>query len=356
VGSIWHVGFDGVPESESQASDGEARVVEFYPRGGETLTLEAERPEASSGETLAFDSVTLQTRIGARSRSVEMSLQYRSTRGAQHVIRLPESAELQSVMIDGRNQPLLAQGGELSVPILPGEHGIDVRWRQDLPVAMRVRTPAVDLAAPASNIALGLELPGNRWVLATSGPRLGPAVMYWSELAALLLVALILGRIRLTPLTTRHWLLLGLGFSTFSWAALMLVAVWLLVTGARERWPRDLSWWRFDAIQLSVAALTIAALVAIVVTVPAGLLGSPDMHVSGNNSWGNSLRWFADRSDSLLPGAAVVSLPLWVYKVLILAWALWLSFALLRWLPWVWSCFVSQGLWRSRARRGSAQA
>jgi hypothetical protein len=133
----------------------------------------------------------------------------------------------------------------------------------------------------------------------------------------------------------------------------MLVAAWLLVVGARERWPRDLSWWRFDAVQLMLALLTLAALAAIVVAVPAGLLGTPDMHVAGNNSFRNSLRWFADRSDSLLPTAAAISLPLWVYKALILSWALWLSFALLRWLPWVWSCFVSQGLWRSRAYRGS---
>jgi hypothetical protein len=72
------------------------------------------------------------------------------------------------------------------------------------------------------------------------------------------------------------------------------------------------------------------------------------MHIVGNDSRGNSLQWFADRSESLLPRAMVISLPMWVYKSLILAWALWLSFALLRWLPWVWSCFASQGLWRSR--------
>jgi hypothetical protein len=107
---------------------------------------------------------------------------------------------------------------------------------------------------------------------------------------------------------------------------------------------------------LFVAAITITALATLVVTVPAGLLGTPDMHIAGNGSWGNSLQWFADRSDSLLPAAAVMSLPMWVYKLLVLAWALWLSFALLRWLPWVWSCFVSQGLWRSRRYQEPAGA
>jgi hypothetical protein len=117
-----------------------------------------------------------------------------------------------------------------------------------------------------------------------------------------------------------------------------------------------MSWWRYDLVQLFVAAMTIAALAAIVTAVPAGLLGTPDMHIAGNGSWGNSLKWFADRSESLLPDATVVSLPIWMYKLLVLAWALWLSFALLRWLPWVWSCLVGQGLWRSRGYREPAGA
>ena len=360
VSSIWHVNFDGVPESEPESELSGARVLEFYPRAGETLNVEAERPEASGGTSLAFDSVSLGVEVGARSRSVTLDLAYRSTRGVEHNIRLPDEAHVQSVAIDGRNESLRPKDGVLSLPILPGEHRIEVRWRDEVAAGIRTGTPAVDIAAPASNIQLGVELPQSRWILATSGPRLGPAVMYWSELAALILAAIILGRLRLAPLSTRQWLLLGIGFSTFSWAALALVALWLLVMGARERLPTDLSWWRFDLVQLLLAALSLAALVAILVTVPSGLLGSPDMHVLGNNSWGSnlgsSLNWFADRSDGLLPAATVTSLPLWVYKVLILAWALWLSFALLRWLPWAWSRFVSQGLWRSRDGRATAGA
>jgi hypothetical protein len=70
------------------------------------------------------------------------------------------------------------------------------------------------------------------------------------------------------------------------------------------------------------------------------------MHVAGNGSHGNTLAWFADRSDTVLPQGTVVSAPLWIYKALILAWALWLSFALMRWLPWAWRCFSSTDLWR----------
>ena len=348
VGSIWHADFSGVPESETGLGASDVRTSEFHPRGGESLTINATRPESSEGSTLAFDSVSLQTRVGSRSRDVSLELDYRSTRGSQHVVALPSAAEVTAVSIDGEIQPLRADSGQLTLPILPGEHAISIRWRETGDVALRSATPGVDIGAPSSNIELGLQLPADRWLLATDGPRLGPGVLYWSELAVLVLFAVILGRVRIAPLTTLQWLLLGLGFSMFSWPALACVVVWLLACGARERWRIDVNWWRFNMIQVAIALLTLIAIASIVGSLPMGLLGSPDMHVAGNNSLGNSLNWFADRSDSLLPVAHAISVPMWIYKIAILAWALWLSFALLRWLPWVWRCFSSQGYWRSR--------
>ena len=350
VGNIWNAEFDGLPESNTGADVSEVRIAEFDPRAGEQLVISAGRPEASAGSTLAFDAVTLAVDYGNNSSDVRMGLRYRATRGAQHVVRLPGDAELTGVSIDGREQTLRAEDGELTLPILPGEHSIEVAWRANGGMGLRTITPEVDLGAPASNIELSLSRTDNRWLLATTGPQLGPAVLYWPELAALILFALILGRIGIAPLTTRHWLLLGLGFSTFSWSVLALVAAWLLACGLREKIkPDDLNWWRFNFLQVAIGGLTVFALLAIVTTLPQGLLGMPDMHIAGHQSYGTELGWFADRSDSVLPLASAITVPMWIYKVLILAWALWLSFALLRWLPWVWQRFSSEGFWRSKA-------
>jgi hypothetical protein len=350
VSNIWHAEFAGVPESESGSYEENARTALFYPRGGETLTVQATRPQGSAGSTLAFDSVFLHAAHGDRSSEVTMTLDYRSTRGAQHAVQIPKDAEVSDVIIDGRKQSLGVQDGLIDLPILPGEHNVRVIWRIDGDVGARLSTPAVDIGAPASNITLRLDLPQNRWLLGSSGPRLGPAVLYWSELAVLILAALLLGRTSLAPLNTWQWLLLGLGFSTFAWPALGLIVVWLLLCGARERWDGDTVWWRYNLVQVAFVGLTIVALGTIVTNLPSGLLGVPDMHVAGNESYGNALKWFADQSESALPTASVLSVPMWVYKVLILGWALWLSFALLRWLPWVWRCFSSQGYWRPRER------
>jgi hypothetical protein len=348
VGSIWRAQFSGVPESESQQANEGARIAEFHPRGGEQLTMTTTRPEAIEGTTLAFDKVNLAVSQGERSNTSQLTLQYRSTRGSQHVLGLPAGAEISEVRIDNRIEPLRSDGGELTVPILPGSHTIAVTWREGEGVDSLATTPDVDLGAPAGNITMRLTLPQNRWLLGTNGPRLGPAVLYWPELVVLILFAWLLGRVEWTPLKTWHWLLLGFGFSTFNWPVLGIVVAWLLATGARDRWRMRIPWWQYNAAQVLLALFTVVALLSIIGSLPDGLLGTPDMHVTGNGSAGNSLVWFADRSVSALPIAAAWTAPIWIYKVLILAWALWLSFALLRWLPWVWRAFAKEGFWHSR--------
>ena len=349
VGNVWNASFEGLPESNSGTYNSTVRVAEFDPRSGEQLVLTATRPEASEGNTLAFDSVTLSTTHGNRSSDVNLGLEYRSTRGAQHVVQLPVDAEVTSVFIDGRAQTLRAENGELTLPILPGQHSVSVSWRSTGGMTVRTITPAVDLGAPAGNINLSLRMPDDRWLLGTLGPQLGPAVLYWSELVVLIIFALILGRTGLAPLNSWQWLLLGLGFSTFNWPVLGVVAIWLLACGARERIATDtMSWWRFNILQVFIGGLTVIALLSVITALPQGLLGTPDMHVAGYQSYGAILGWFADRSMSLLPVATAFTVPVWIYKVLILVWALWLSFALLRWLPWVWQKFSGDGFWRSR--------
>ena len=350
VADEWHADFSGIPRSVSEFRASGYHTY-FNPRPDEALSISISRPQAVAGRTLAFDDVRIDSDVAAHSRNVRLSLTYRSTQGGQHVIGLPDGAEVEGVEIDGVPEPLRAIDGALSLPILPGSHHINVRWRDNAPVAWRVQTPEPNLNAAASNIHMSAQLPPNRWILGTQGPRLGPAVLYWPELAALVLLALILGRIKLTPLATWQWVLLGLGFSTFSWSALFIVVAWLLALGWRGRWAGTDNATNFNLVQVGIGLLTVAALLSFISSLPLGLLGSPDMHITGNGSYGSTLQWFADRSDTLLPQASVFSAPLWVYKALILAWALWVSLALVKWLPWGWQCLSSGALWKAPVAR-----
>ena len=74
-----------------------------------------------------------------------------------------------------------------------------------------------------------------------------------------------------------------------------------------------------------------------------GLLGQPDMQVTGNGSSESLLRWYLDRSGARLPEPWVLSVPLWVYRTAMLAWALWLATACVRWVKWGWESFGTGG-------------
>ncbi|OOG45547.1 hypothetical protein [Rhodanobacter sp. C01] len=339
---MWHVEARGVPTSAS--NDG----LRFQPLPGESLQLALSQPVAVAGDSLAFDSVQLTSATGERASEVTLNLQARSTRGGEHAISLPAGSELLDAKRDDESINLAVRDGKLGLPLLPGEHAYALRLREPDGIAARVHTPVFDLHAPMANIDLSLQLPQDRWVLWAWGPTVGPAVLYWSQLIVLLLAAWLLARYAPTPLRFRHWLLLGLGFSAFAWSAYALVVVWLILLGLRARHTpsASLGTTKFNLLQLGLAALTLLALVVLIAAVPKGLLGLPDMHVAGNDSSAWSLRWFADQSAGVLPGGGVFSVSLWVYKIAMLAWALWLANALIGWLRWAFDAWTHGGYWR----------
>jgi len=173
--------------------------------------------------------------------------------------------------------------------------------------------------------------------------------MYWSQLIVLLLAAWALARYAPTPLRFHHWLLLGLGFSAFAWGAYALVVAWLILLGLRARHvvSEQRGAW-FNVVQVGLAAVTLVAIGVLISAVPKGLLGLPDMHVDGNNSTAWMLNWFVDQTNSVLPQGGVLSVSLWVYKVAMLAWALWLANALIGWLRWGFDAWSHGGYWRKR--------
>ena len=126
-----------------------------------------------------------------------------------------------------------------------------------------------------------------------------------------------------------------------------IFVVWLLMFGFRAKHPGDaLGFFAFDVRQLALVLWTLVALAILGVSIYQGLLGAPEMQVRGNDSTASSLQWFVDRSESTLPSSWMISVPLLVYRGAMLAWALWIAFALLRWLRWGWASFTTGGLWR----------
>jgi hypothetical protein len=211
------------------------------------------------------------------------------------------------------------------------------------------KAPEVRIGDPgqrAVNADVAFRMPQDRWVLWAGGPGLGPAVLFWSYLLVVVLAAAALGRTDWTPLKTRHWLLLGLGLTQIDPLAAIMIVGWLLALGMRERKDPIQAPFAFDLSQLLLVLWTLAAMAGLYYSIKEGLLGIPRMQIAGNGSSDFFFRWTQDRIIAAMPRPWVLSLPMLVFRLLMLAWALWLALSLLKWLSWGWRCFGQGGMWR----------
>jgi len=345
VSPVWHVQLSGIPVVAQQDAFG-AKLPEWRPWPGESVKVEVVRPASVQGQTLTIDQSSLDVTPGARATDVTFTANLRSSRGGLHALKLPEGAELQSVTINGAQQPIRQEGRTVALPLVPGSMSIALSWRQSGGMSGVWHTPELEAGTPTVNADLNVRVPEDRWVLFLWGPRMGPAVLFWSFLLVLLLVSVGLGRNHWTPLRTRHWVLLALGLSQVPIPAILVVFGWLLLLGWRKK--QDLPGGWFNLRQLLVVGATAVAIAILAASVHAGLLGQPEMQVSGNGSGPWALRWFQDRTELALPTATIVSAPMLVYRAAMLAWSMWMALAMLGWLRWGWQSFAEGGLWRRK--------
>lgn len=346
VSPIWHVEWSGIPVVHQQDGSGQHQP-EWRPWPGESVRLAVTRPEGVAGRTLTIDHSELTLTPGLRATDATLSVRCRSSRGGQHIFTLPPGAVLTSVSIDGRTQPLRVTDRKLTVPLLPGSQRVVIKWREPRGIGLRYVSPDIELGAPNVNAEIHLNLGNGRWILLCGGPRLGPAVLFWSLLFVVLLTALCLGRVQLTPLRTLQWMLLGIGLTQVPLVASAIFVGWLLMLGWRSRTPELPRLW-FNLRQLLLVAWTVAALVVLGAAIQRGLLESPEMQIAGNRSFDHNLKWFSDRvadSSGALPHAWAISVPIEVYRLAMLLWALWIASAMLRWLRWGYSALSQGGLW-----------
>ncbi len=312
---------------------------QWRPWPGEAVTLHFVRPAAAPGQTLTVDSAALRVEPGRRLLEGTLTLELRASRGGEQTVVLPADAALQSFTVDGQPQPAQMEQGRLAFTLEPGRHRVEAAWRQDHGARLFERVPELRLDGEAVNVGVTVEVPDNRWLLWAGGPGWGPVVKFWEYLAVLALVAWALGRFTRAPLSAVDWLLLGAGMTQVPLAAAVVVVLWLLVLSGRHHW-RPRRWWSYDLGQLLLFGWGLIVLGILYGAIHAGLLVQPDMQVLGPGSGGSTLYWYVERAQDALPRPWLLWLPLWVWRLLMLLWSLWLAARLLRWLPWCWQRFT----------------
>jgi len=350
----WHISTSGLNPLKS-ASGESSWVSTWWPWPGESLSVSALRPEAVEGPTTTVERARLELNPGARSSVAGLALEVRSSLGGDYPIELLEPGELRRIVLDGAEQVLPKKGEVLSVMLHPGLQSVELEWELPRGIGLMTSTPRVRLATPAANIDIVVRVPLSRWVLTVHGPDIGPAMLYWGILVVIVGIAIALAAVirRLglgIPMKTRHWLLLAIGMSTVNIAGSVIVVLWFFLLEARSRAHMPQRRWLYNLVQLGLIAATVLAMISLFYAIPQSLLWLPNMQITGNGSSNYLLQWYQDQSSEMLPQAGTFSVPLFIYRLAMLAWSLWLVFALLRWIRWGWGCFSHGGLWRPRVR------
>jgi hypothetical protein len=176
----------------------------------------------------------------------------------------------------------------------------------------------------------------------------GPAVRFWGLSVAAALLGFILAKIQLSPLKGYEWALLMLGFMQLPLFIGAAVVLWFFVISWRGSAPSAIKpAGLFNVMQIILAGASLIALLCMLAVVHQGLLGKPEMFVTGYGSTTDMLQWFQDRTaNGALPRPVVVSVSIWVYRALMLAWALWLASRVLRWLPWAAKQLSTGQIWK----------
>ena len=346
ISPLWHPTFEGIPAIHPQsAADG--AIPEWRPWPGETFTVQVMQPLGVEGATLTVESSHLTWKPGQRATDGMLVASFRSSQGRQHAVRVPEGAQVESVKMNNVSQPIHQEGTLVTFPIRPGQQIIEVAWRTPQGMKTWLTTPAVDLGVESVNAQVTLSVPANRWLLWVNGPRLGPAVLLWGILVVMVGVAFVLGRLSFTPLRTWHWVFLGLGLTQIPIVAALIVVGWFgAIAWRRTVSPKLWSPVSFNAAQVGLAMLTLMAGMCLVWAIQTGLVGQPDMGIVGNGSTAWQLQWFQDRTGTEWPKGTMVSLPLWVYRIGMLLWALWLALAVVTWVRWGWTSWTMGGYWQ----------
>lgn len=335
---LWHTSWHGLAPT-TFIQHGQLMPM-WQPWPGESVTIDFTQPTSIPGPTRTLEKYRLIASPGTQSTEFEASMLIRASLAGIQPMRLPEGGQLLSLTIDGNTVPLQSQDGSIGVPISPGEHVIRLRWREAHGTggwAGRFTLSQLDTGLPGTNAATHLKLPQDRVPLLAGGPLPGPAILFWTLIGVLAVVAVVLGRWGATPLGSFSWLVLLAGVAPASLGTNILLI--LSIVGfclVAQRAPQITKRFDLDPRQLLAFMIFLAVIVMLMLygSVKSALLGYPDMVVTGNGSSTFEFNWYQDRFDGLPEHSWIYSISLTLFRGVMLVWALWMAFSVIGWIRW----------------------
>ncbi|MCF8059048.1 MAG: hypothetical protein K9K67_07115 [Bacteriovoracaceae bacterium] len=349
-GPIWRVGFEsltkGLERTTLLANNYNFSPI-YHPWPNEALRVTIDKPQGASGKTITLNDTFLEISPGKRSTQYSLKATFKTSLGLTHNISLPEDIKIQAIKINNKIQTVELNKGFLALPFGVGEQKVEVLWNQKIGLTGNFKNPKVDLGLEGINLKIKVNIPRERWILAVGGPVMGPAVLFWGKLFALIILAFFLGKISWCPLSFLQWSLLFIGLTQGESSGIMFVTGYILFLCLRKSTFKTNRPWVYNLQSLLAIIGAFICIGTLITILSNGLLGGPIMGIVGNDSTAYVLNWFADRFLSTVPNIWIFSLPTFAYQVLMLFWAIWMSLAVVKWVPWIWEGLYGDGFYKA---------
>ncbi|MBP9837323.1 MAG: oligosaccharide repeat unit polymerase [Proteobacteria bacterium] len=320
-------------------------VVVWNPWPGEKVSIEVRKPEGVKGIYQTIDQADLAWTPGDGIARANLSMTLRSSQKGYQTIKISPDAKIESLLVNGLTRNVVVDKGEIQLPLEIGEQQIQILWQQPWEYKLMQEYPAVDLGGEVNNLHLTTTVSESRWLLYACGPKWGPVIMFWGNVLAVILMALIFSKLKIIPLTFVEWAILGLGLIFVHPLTILLFALYFLVL-TKKSLLSEKSAVVYNFVQIFLVIMTVVNLLILFFSIYNGLVLKPSMSISGDGSYEYLLSWYVDRFNNQLPKITVLSLPIWTWRSVMLIWSTWLVLALIRWAKWSWENFELNGIWK----------
>jgi hypothetical protein len=317
----------------------------WKPRKGDSLNVVINKSKAMVGKTTTVESAKVEVVGGKRSSRCILNLQVNSSMGEAMTVYLTDKSVVEKLSVDGREQTISKEGSVVKVPLHPGIQKVVLEWKDTTKISILEKTQEIKLSTDVSNISINYRVPRSRWIIALGGPLLGPAMLIWGILSVFILFAFLLPKVTQTPLNIVSWIFLFLGVSSIHYLGGVPLILWFVVISYRKKYEGSVESVGFSWMQIGIVLVTLFALCSLAISIPVGLLSSPNMHITGNGSSAYNFFWYQDRSSLTLPQGWFLSFPIWVYRGVMLLWSVWIAANISKWVKWSWDGFSYRGLW-----------
>ena len=329
--------FKGIPQVFGEPGD----QAVFLPFPNETLEVRVNLPQPVAGLDWAIESSKLMLTPGGERMAGVLTLALRSLSAQIQSVEFPKDTRIRTLKIGGQAEPADWRDGKLYLQLKPGRQEVVIEFETPAKLSLVTKSPKIKLGTSSVNANVSMAIPYSRWPLFSFGPVVGPAVLIWGVLAFLAVAAWMLSRYQPgAQFRLRYWewlALLAPLAALQAWQALWVVIAVVALQGRERLEVQNMRPWIFNTTQVLLGLLALFFLVAMIAGVKNGLLDVPDMQVAGGGSTNWQWQWYQDRQGMAYVSAGMVSLPIWVWKGLMLIWSFWIASRVIVWgkLAWV---------------------